>query len=100
MGNHELRDDFRKSGIKNWKSEYCRNYHGEKTTCPHGKRCHFIHDETPEQVAQWSCVPCSPHTMMESCIEASKMEDHISSFVSVPFSPLPSPTWSPPQHLQ
>ena len=95
-GNHELRDDVRKSGIKKYKSEYCRNYHSEKTTCPYGKRCHFIHDETPEQIAQWRCVPCSPHTMMETCIEASKMEDHTSTFVSVG----PSPSWSPPQHLQ
>ena len=57
-GGIDLRVDVRNAKNLNFKTQLCKNYHGEATTCNYGQRCHYIHDESKEQAElRKGCLP-------------------------------------------
>jgi len=98
-GTHELQKDARTQDDRRWKTELCKNYHGN-TTCPYGKRCHFIHDESPEQLAEVKCLPCDEYGQILHSDQFQQLERIASQQQSEWRPPQPHANYYPPQHPQ
>ena len=71
-GGLELKFDIRNTKNFQFKTQRCKNYHGEATTCNYGKRCHYIHDESEEELA---AMRLGPMRLGPICSGPKRMDD-------------------------